>query len=345
MTDQRFNPHDSLFRGLLGNAEDAASEFRPVVTAYAGAEFAARVDWGKMELQDTSFVDPELSNSYGDLLFRTTLDGRPAYLYVLAEHQSSSDRFMALRMLEYMVNIWWRHLDEHETGRRRARNAGAAPGPRARLLPAIIPLVVYNTATGLVWSAPVQFTELIDLDAGGKAAMEPFLPAFRFLLDDVSRLGLPGLRERDLAPAARLVLMLQQIVPGNDHVVDDIMKWLADDLHALEVGPNASRKLQIVISYVMKVGDPDPADLIAKMATIGPRAEEATVTLAERLEARGREEGRTEGGAVVLIELMTDRFGALPEAAVARIKSASLVQLRSWTKRALSAQSIDEALA
>lgn len=93
----------------------------------------------------------------------------------------------------------------------------------------------------------------------------------------------------------------------------------------------------------------NPADLIAKMATIGPRAEEATVTLAERLEARGeargREEGRTEGRALVLIELMTDRFGALPESAVARIKSATLVQLRSWTKRVLSAQSIDDALA
>ena len=49
MTDQRFNPHDSLFRGLLGNAEDAASEFRPVVAAHAGAEFAARVDWKHMQ--------------------------------------------------------------------------------------------------------------------------------------------------------------------------------------------------------------------------------------------------------------------------------------------------------
>ena len=283
------------------------------------------------------------------MLFRTTLDNHPAYLYVLAEHQSRSDRFMALRMLEYMVNIWWRYLDDHDTARRQALEAGTEPEPRARMLPAIIPLVVYNTATGRAWSAPVQLTDLIDLDADAQTALAPFVPTFRFLLDDVSRLGLSGLRERDLAPAARLVLMLQQIVPGNADVVDDMMKWLADDLHALEAGPNASRKLQIVISYVTKVADPDPAELVAKMSTIGPRAKEATVTLAERLEARGeargREAGRTEGGAAVLIELMTDRFGTLPETAVERIESATLDQLRAWTKRVLDAQSVDEALA
>ncbi|WP_024802588.1 Rpn family recombination-promoting nuclease/putative transposase [Nocardia sp. BMG51109] len=345
MTDQRFNPHDSLFRSLLADADDAASEFRPVVAAHASPEFAGRIDWRHMELQHCSFVDPELSNRYGDLLFRTTLDDRPAFLYVLAEHQSSSDRFMALRMLEYMVNIWWRYLDQEETERTRAREAGEPVPPPPRMLPAIIPLVVHNTATGRAWSAPLQFTDLIDLDAAAKTAIAPYMPQFRFLLDDVSRLGLEALRERDLTPAARTVLVLQQIVPGNDQVVEDILKWLADDLRALEAGPNAARKLQIVISYVMKVGDPDPGKLAAGMAQIGPRAEEATMTLAERLEARGREEGRAEERAAVLIELMTDRFGTLPVATIQRVESASPDQLRAWTKRVLRAQTIEEIFA
>ncbi|WP_036569053.1 DUF4351 domain-containing protein [Nocardia sp. BMG51109] len=73
------------------------------------------------------------------------------------------------------------------------------------------------------------------------------------------------------------------------------------------------------------------------------------MTLAERLEARGREEGRaqgrTEGRAAVLIEQMTDRFGTLPGDTIQRIRSASLDQLRAWNKRVLRAQTIEEIFA
>ncbi len=81
------------------------------------------------------------------------------------------------------------------------------------------------------------------------------------------------------------------------------------------------------------------------------------MTLAERLEARGREEGlaqgraeglaqgRAEGWAAVLIEEMTDRFGTLPDDTIQRIRSASLDQLRAWTKRVLRAQTIEEIFA
>jgi len=85
MTEQRSNPYDAYFRKVMSRPINAASELRA-----------------------------DLRNRFNDLLFCTRLDGRRAYVYLLIEHQSSSDRLMAFRMLEYMVAIWRQHLIDNE---------------------------------------------------------------------------------------------------------------------------------------------------------------------------------------------------------------------------------------
>lgn len=89
-------------------------------------------------------ISAELQPRYGDLLFRTRVDNRAAYLFLMVEHQSRSDPLMAFRILEYMVSVWNHHIRHN---------------PKTRTLPAIIPLVVYQSpptaAAGLLpWTWP-----------------------------------------------------------------------------------------------------------------------------------------------------------------------------------------------
>lgn len=191
----------------MARCENAASEIR---TAQPAA-IVARIDLTDLRLQPGSFVHPDLRNRYSDLLYRTRLDSHPAYIYILMEHQSSSDRFMAFRMLEHMVAIWRQHLADNHRDRRGNRLGVAG----ATTLPAIIPLVVHNTAEGRAWSAPTEFSDLLDLDDYAREALGPYLPRFRFMLDDVAALAPAALRERDLTPAARVLLVLQRIAPKN----------------------------------------------------------------------------------------------------------------------------------
>jgi len=58
----------------------------------------------------------------------------------------------------------------------------------------------------------------------------------------------------------------------------------------------------------------------------------------------GYREGRDEGRREVLFELLSARFGELPQAAKARIQAANTSMLEQWTKRLLSATSLDELL-
>jgi hypothetical protein len=110
-------------------------------------------------------------------------------VYVLVEHQSSSDPLMAFRMLRYITRIWDRYLDEH---------------PRARQLPPVIPVVVHQGPGQ--WNSPEQLLDLIDLDPAGKKAMRAWLPSFGYLLDDLAATGTGQLLDRGLTPQALVTL-------------------------------------------------------------------------------------------------------------------------------------------
>jgi hypothetical protein len=60
--------------------------------------------------------------------------------------------------------------------------------------------------------------------------------------------------------------------------------------------------------------------------------------------AKGEQRGRAEALRQLVIELLTERFGALPETALARIDEADGDQLAHWGRRVLSAASLDQVL-
>ena len=120
--------------GSSASPANAASQLRAVLPA----DLAARLDLGQLAPVPASFVDEALKWRYSDLLFTVPMERRDAFVYVLVEHQSSSDPLMAFRMLRYMTRIWDAYLREH---------------PEARRLPAVIPLVVHHGSRP--WDSPV----------------------------------------------------------------------------------------------------------------------------------------------------------------------------------------------
>ncbi|MFI2476271.1 Rpn family recombination-promoting nuclease/putative transposase [Nocardia xishanensis] len=322
MSPSPSNPHDAYFRHVLGRPADAASELRAVLPEAV----AARVDWDELELQSGSFVSKQLRSRYSDLLFRTRLNGHDAYIYLLIEHQSSSDAFMPLRMLDYLVNIWNHFLRQH---------------PDARILPAVVPLVVHSNHTGRPWSAPTELTELIDLDSSAREALGPYLPSFRFLLDDIAALDLRALRDRDLTPATRVMLALHKIAPGNTRLGVDMLP-LTEDLRAILAGPSGMEELRCVVTYILIVGDTQETDLEPLIERLGPRAKEAIMTTAERLRAEGEAMGEAKGRANALVELLTIKFGTIPPGITDAIHSADPAEVRTWTTRVLTAPTLDD---
>lgn len=133
MSKNRGNYHDVFFRGVMFRKENAASILRVKVAEEFGPELSARFRWGELKRMPDTYANIDLSPRYGDILYSTQLDGHPAFVITMIEHQSSSDPLMAYRLLEYMVAIWRQYLNDH---------AGVTE------LPAILPLVVHNNPRG-----------------------------------------------------------------------------------------------------------------------------------------------------------------------------------------------------
>jgi hypothetical protein len=155
-------PHDGFFKRLFGNLEVAADFLRN----YLPAEILSRLDLGTLELEKESFIAPELRESFSDLLFSVKASGDiRVFIFLLLEHKSAPDRWVAFQLLRYIVQFW---------ERQRERNCEE--------LPLVIPIVFYHGRAR--WNAPRRLGELVA--SLGDTALGRYVPDFEYDLRDVS---------------------------------------------------------------------------------------------------------------------------------------------------------------
>lgn len=314
------SPHDAVFRRVLGEPANAASQLRAVLPD----ALASRLDLDRLRALPGSFVDATLRWRHSDLLFTAPMDCRDAFVYVLVEHQSGEDPLMAFRMLRYIMRIWDRYLNEQSNATR---------------LPAVIPLVVHHNHRA--WSGPTDVLDLLDLDRATADAARQYLPRFRFLLDDLARVDEQALRARPLTPQARMTLLLLKIAAGNSRIADELRKWV-DDLREILHDSGGIEDFVALLTYIESVGEAPTGELQDLFAQLGPEAEEAYVTTAEML----RSEGAAAAKAESVLTVLEARGITVPEAARARItRCTDLDQLETWVRRAVTVTSTEELLA
>ncbi|HJD63506.1 MAG TPA: Rpn family recombination-promoting nuclease/putative transposase [Rickettsia endosymbiont of Sericostoma sp.] len=118
--------HDKIFRKAMENPL-VAHEF---LHAHLPKHIKDIVNFPSLTIENTSFIELDLRDSISDVLFSAKFDNnKDGYLYLLVEHQSSPDHFMAFRIFKYFINICDRYLTlNHET----------------KTLPLVYPLIFFN---------------------------------------------------------------------------------------------------------------------------------------------------------------------------------------------------------
>jgi len=316
-------PHDKLVRRTFGDLQHARGLLRSLVPE----ALATGVDWRTLALVDGSFIDPQLAERQTDLLYSVELEQRPVLLYLLLEHQSSSDRWMPLRMLVYMTRIWERHREQH---------------PTADKLPAIVPMVLHHSANG--WSVPTSLAALLDVDQELRRCIEPYVVDLQFRLIDLTRQDDRELRGWLTTDLGKLVALSLKHGPYDTVLESRLREWV-DLLGRVMRAPGGVAGLNVVSRYLLEVND-ITADRLRHVleSALDPEALEAVMTGAERLREEGRAEGEARGRVETLLKLLTLKFGSLDESTTKRLRGASLAELEQWTERVLSAQSLADVL-
>jgi len=313
--------HDALFKSTFSQVEHASGELRVLLPP----GLVARIDFATLELCPGSFVDEELAQRHTDLLFTAGIAGRPAYIYVLFEHQSTVTPLMPFRLLSYMVRIWSSYLAEH---------------PDAKRLPAILPAVLHHSDTG--WTSARAFEELLDIDDDIRSAIAEYVPRFRFLLDDLSREPEEALRARAMSAFGRLVLLCLQNARNPEQLLAQLGRWAPIWREVARV-PHGMAALATVFRYIWEAHDRISVEELRALIAqeVGKDVEEAIVTAADLL----REEGRKEGQRALLLKLLTTRFGPLPEDFMARLMAARTEEIERWADRVLTAPTLADVMA
>ena len=294
------NPHDKFFYDSFGRPEIA----RNFLEEYLPAEIRQLLNLEHLVWQKDKFHDSQMHEYQSDLLYLSQLlTGEAAYIYLLFEHKSYVDNWVAFQTLEYMVRIW------------------AEQKKLKQPFSPVIPIVIYHGEQP--WRVSTEFLALFDMPE----ALRPYMPNFRYHLSDFSHHSEEKIRGRVWLRVTLAVLRaifdprLREQLPHLVSLIFELRKQKA----GLEY-------IRTILYYVTRAtGKVSRQDLRAALLQQGPLGERTMMTIAEafiqegfergKVEGKqeGRQEGRIEGFVDSALTILQARFGHVPQGMAPRL--------------------------
>jgi predicted transposase YdaD len=268
-------------------------------------------------------VDRWLKQRFLDALFTASFRGVPGYIWFLVEHQSEPDRFMVLRVLEYLVRSWveLRRLE-----------------PARTTLPPVVCVIVHHGEQG--WNAPTRLQELIDgIDRVPELA--PLVPDFEILVDDLVKQPDEALKRRPLPLFPKVVLWVLRDARTIQRFYEHLVAW-AEELARLSL--ESPEDAATVSRYILKVAGDEPFENLQKrIIEVAPAMEQPMATAAEQLIQEGARKGKAEGKAEDILAIFETRRIAISAQQRARILDCKdVIELDRWLRKAVTAESVAE---
>lgn len=311
---ERNTHHDRFFKRLFGNPAVVAD----FINSYLPPEITAQLDLESLALEKESFMDEELRNHFSDLLYRVKLKaGGEVFIFLLLEHKSAPDVWVAFQLLRYIVQFW-----------ERSKSQGCEK------LPLIVPIVLYHGQEQ--WNVPRRLNALVE--SAGVENLLIFAPDFEYCLRDVS---LNGPEEIKGGPRLRSGLSLMRYFFSDDlrHRLPEIFRNIREmaKSDALEY----SRSLIAYISSAGKRINKEDVKMAMQEVFTVDEFDKSALFIQEWVE-EGREEGLQEGLSSLALLQLRHQFGHVDDEAQTRICALSIPRLRELGEALLDFTSPDD---
>jgi predicted transposase/invertase (TIGR01784 family) len=132
--------HDTTYKKLFYNP----TLVRELLESFVHEAFVKDLDFSTLQRLDKSFITEAYESKEADILYKITFKGKPVYIFLLIEFQSTVEWFMALRFLRYTCEFYEFLIQKKSL----------------KKLPAVFPILLYNGDRR--WTAPVNIKELIE---------------------------------------------------------------------------------------------------------------------------------------------------------------------------------------
>ncbi len=238
------------------------------------AEFRSRIDFSEIGIESTNLVTAELREFHTDVVYSCKIDGRTGYVLTLVEHQSTPDKMMAFRKLQYNVLLMDNHLKKGN-----------------KKLPVIFNLCLYNGTDSPYPESTCLFECFDHVELAKQVLFSPFTLIDLTIIpdDEIKQHGLASTMEM-LLKHARLRDMRSAITSLiKDHLIQDAIEKLGENY------------LKSVLTYMLSVGE-DKKDnreaakeILDNLTHALPEQENLIMTFAQTMTYDAKQEGMQQG--------------------------------------------------
>lgn len=313
------NAHDHSYRLLFSHPDMVADLLR----GYINQPWVEQLDFTTLSRAPDNYITDDLRERKDDIIWRVRWrdDERWLYIYLLLEFQSSSDSWMAVRVLTYVGLLYAEVI-----------KAGDLTG--AGKLPPVLPIVLYNGNEP--WKGLTDISELIDRVPGG---LDRYRPSLEYLLLDENAYADTPLPEvRNLVSA---LFSLENCRSPEDmqQLLERLIDWLA-----LPQQLTLRRHFTVWLKRVLLPAKMDGINFhqLNDLQEINSMLSERVKSWKEDWMERRSAEAREDAERSLLHRLLTRRFGPLDEQTETRLQQATAADLERWADNILDARTLDE---
>ena len=298
-------PHDKFFHLSLAEPQVVKEFF----TQHLPPAVLEKVNLAALKLENTTFIDEAYKKTEADVIYSTQANGVTIYLYVLCEHQSTVEHWMAFRLWGYITRLLEAHRTKHPNDP----------------LPLIYPMVVYSGQE--TWNAPSDiFSLFVDPDLAKSWLVQPWqLLNLQTIPDD-------DMRKRQWCGVLEFALKNNK-VRDFQKFLKTLLPWLGE---LEQSGVNGTSFIKNVLTYVLDATEADDKQVFIKAVRehLSPALGDEIMTLAQQF--------RLEGEATLMVAQLKYRFHQIPESYLTRIQPADSKTLLTWGQKILDAKTLEE---
>ena len=312
---QTDNPHDKGYKRIFS----IKKHFLHFIKKYIALEWMMELEEKDLELIDKEFITDQFDTYESDLVYKVYTKESVIYLFFLLELQSYNDFTMPFRLLVYMTAIWLDHFKNCD------KNKRSQKGYR---LPAIMPIVLHNSERN--WTASCKFSQMIsNAELFGKYVVD-----FEYALISVNTLT-----ESKISNSNTLIdnIFLADKKRTRQDWTDGIAE-LMQRIRAMDTN-DLNEWITWFSNVIRKLNEDERGELITQ---IKEGDEKDMCSSFERLLNKEKADGRAEGKAEAVIELLEDLGEISDSLKTCIMEQTDLELLKKWHKAAAKAKSIEE---
>ena len=261
------NPHDKFFKETFSIRENVIDFLHGTFPE----EIIKRLDLSTLTVDNNSYIDNELKEYFSDVVYNCSFKNTELKIAVLFEHKSYVAPYPHIQLLRYLLKIWETNIKQGEPFK------------------AVIPVVLYHGQEK--WKHR-RFPEYF---AGIDEILYRFIPAFEYLLTDLSSYSNEEIKERVFGRASIQIAMLLMRNIFNERELDKKLKDFIEIGRQYYEEDEGLRFLESVIRYLYNAPEIEVERVINTIQEISEEGGKLSMTIAAKLIEKGKLEGKSEG--------------------------------------------------